>query len=58
MKFSELVRDVLVPVENDAQKARQRIVKSSSYNAGLNQQIAVEDLENMNFAILKSIQKK
>ena len=58
MKFSELVRDVLVPVENEAQKARQRIVKSSSYNAGLNQQIAVEDLYNMNFAILKSIQKK
>jgi hypothetical protein len=58
MKFSELVRDVLVPVENEAQKARQRIVKSSSYNAGLNQQIAVEDLDNMNFAILKSIQKK
>lgn len=73
LKFSELVRDVLVPTESTAEtnshqslKTRgghhnhhnnpSRAVKSSSCNASFSHHM--EELESLNFTILKTIQKK
>jgi hypothetical protein len=61
LKFSELVRDVSVPVVADNNPTNLKIPKSSSCNANLNQKSSLpklDDFENIKFTILKNLQKK